>query len=89
MDKYNQTIEEETHQTKDLRSAPFCWNDNFRLGDGRMGLNVIAGLRVEVFQSSSVICEGVVGLDIVFDKFVDGRACHSVSMKLPDGKVCV
>lgn len=54
-----------------------------------MGLNVIAGLRVEVFQSSSVVCEGVVGLDIVFDKFVDGRACHSVSMKLPDGKVCV
>lgn len=90
VDKYNQSIQDEYHKSKDIRNPPFAWNENFRLGDGTLGLNVLAGLRVEVEQANGcVLCEGLVGLDVVFDKFVDGRATYSVSMKTVDGKPCV
>ena len=90
VDKYGEPLQDEVYKSKDIRNPPFTWSENFRLGDRTMGINVIAGLRVEIEQANGcILCEGLLGLDTVFDKFVDGRSCISVSMRLVDGKTCV
>lgn len=49
----------------------------------------MAGLQIVIEQANgSVLCEGVLGLDSVFEKMVDGRATHSVPLKI-EGRPCV
>ena len=89
MDKYNQVIDDEFYKSKDIRSAPWAWNENFRLGDGTMGLQVIAGLQITIEQANGcVLSEGVLGLDGIFDKLAEDRATHSMSLKI-EGRPCV
>ena len=60
------------------------------MGDGTMGINVIAGLHVSIEQANGcVIADGLIPLDVLFDKLVEGKATHVLTMKLADGRPCV
>ena len=55
-----------------------------------MGINIIAGLHVSVEHTNGcVIADGLVPLDVIFDKLVDGKTTHLLTMKLVDGRPCV
>ena len=46
--------------------SPFRWNENFRLGDGPLGLTEIAGLGVAIeMAGNGVISEQVIALESV------------------------
>lgn len=46
--------------------SPFRWNENFRLGDGPLGLSEIAGLGVAIkMAGNGVISEQVIALESV------------------------
>ena len=67
IDNLGQTVADEEQQTKDVRMAPYYWGESKRFGSGAMGLEVLAGIRVQVVQGlGRVLGEGMLPLDVVF-----------------------
>ena len=90
VDNYKQYVKDESFSTQSLSSLPYKWGEEFIVGEGEKGLKAIAGLSVEVYQSSGLVCEGVVGFDVLFSKLDSNLFCqHLVSMMLPTGRSCV
>ena len=90
VDNYDQPVEGESFQTRELRSSVLNWGESFRVGSGPMGVGVVMGVHVTVEQASGkVVAEGVVGLDRVFEEMADGRGSCVVNMKTATGANCV
>ena len=64
------------------------WAESFRFGSGAMGLEVLAGIRVQIVQGANkVLGEGMLPLDQVFAKLDhDGYLRHVVHMKNEAGE---
>ena len=60
LDNFQQEVEGEEFVTRDLRTNPMNWGENQRMGDGPMGITVLAGLRISVETGKGeVLGEGV------------------------------
>ena len=69
IDNFQQDVEGEEFVTRDLRKVPFNWAENHRLGDGTMGISVIAGLRVAIESGKgALLCEGILSLEGVMNR---------------------
>ena len=67
VDSMAQAVQSEEFTTKDVRTSPYFWGESFRFGGGAMGLEVLAGIRVQVVQGlGRVLGEGMLPLDVVF-----------------------
>lgn len=88
MDAMGQVISDEEKRTKDVRIVPYNWAESFRFGSGAMGLEVLAGIRVQIVQGANkVLGEGMLPLDQVFAKLDhDGYLRHVVHMKNEAGE---
>ena len=78
-----QAIQGEEFTTKDVRTSPYFWGESFRFGSGAMGLEVLAGIRVQVVQGlGRVLGEGMLPLDSVFGHMDgDGYARQVLRLK--------
>lgn len=88
MDAMGQLISDEEKRTKDVRIVPYNWAESFRFGSGAMGLEVLAGIRVQIVQGANkVLGEGMLPLDQVFAKLDhDGYLRHVVHVKNEAGE---
>jgi hypothetical protein len=63
INRYSQPIPVESFFTRDIRS-PYRWNENFRLGDGPLGLTELTGLCVSIeMVGNERISEQIIPLD--------------------------
>lgn len=83
VDSMAQAIQGEEFTTKDVRTSPYFWGESFRFGSGAMGLEVLAGIRVQVVQGlGRVLGEGMLPLDSVFGHMDgDGYARQVLRLK--------
>ena len=88
VDAMGQPISDEERRTKDVRIVPYNWAESFRFGSGAMGLEVLAGIRVQIVQGASkVLGEGMLPLDQVFAKLDrEGYLRHVVHMRNEAGE---
>ena len=90
LDNFQQEVEGEEFVTRDLRTNPMNWGENQRMGDGPMGITVLAGLRVSVETGKGeVLGEGVLPLDGVLNRMQDGKSDAVVRLEGMDGKSTV
>lgn len=90
LDNFQQEVEGEEFVTRDLRTNPMNWGENQRMGDGPMGISVLAGLRVSVETGKGeVLGEGVLPLDGVLNRMQDGKSDAIVRLEGMDGKSTV
>ena len=78
----------EVDRVLDVRIVPYNWAESFRFGSGAMGLEVLAGIRVQIVQGANkVLGEGMLPLDQVFAKLDhDGYLRHVVHVKNEAGE---
>lgn len=87
LDNFQQEVEGEEFVTRDLRTNPMNWGESQRMGDGPMGVSVLAGLRVSVETArGEVLGEGVVTLDGVLGRMQEGQSDAVVRLEGMDGK---
>lgn len=90
LDNFQQEVEGEEFVTRDLRTNPMNWGENQRMGDGPMGITVLAGLRISVETGKGeVLGEGVLPLDGVLNRMQDGKSDAVVRLEGMDGKSTV
>lgn len=88
LDAMGQPIVDEEKRTKSTRGVPYNWAESFRFGSGSMGLEVLAGIRVQIVQMPNrVVGEGLLPLDQVFARLdKDGYLRHVVHIKTNTGE---
>ena len=87
LNQYSQSIDRESFTTRDLRTAPYRWNENYRLGDSALGITELAGLRVTVEQANGVpLFEGIVPLNVICNGVKEkGILKHRIQLKTSSG----
>ena len=87
LNQYSQSIDGESFTTRDLRTAPYRWSENYRLGDSALGITELAGLRVIVEQANGTpLFEGIVPLNVICNGVKEkGILKHRVQLKTSSG----
>ena len=87
LNQYSQSIDGESFTTRDIRTAPYRWSENYRFGDSALGISELAGLRVIVEQMNGVpLCEGVIPLNVICDGVKEkGVLKHRVQLRTSSG----
>ena len=87
VDSMAQPVLGEEVTTKDIRVSPYCWGESHRFGRGAMGLEVLAGIRIQVSQGlGRILGEGMLPLDAVFTRMdADGYCRQVVKLKNDQG----
>ena len=82
-----QPVSGEEVTTKDLRASPYFWAESHRFGTGAMGIEGLAGVRVQIVQGlGRILGDGMVPLDVAFGRMdKDGYIRHVVKLKNDKG----
>ena len=87
VDSMAQPVQGEEVTTKDLRASPYFWAESHRFGTGAMGIEGLAGVRVQIVQGlGRILGDGMVPLDVAFSRMdKDGYIRHVVKLKNDKG----
>lgn len=79
VDSMAQPVPGEEVTTKDIRVSPYYWGESYRFGRGAMGLEVLAGIRIQVSQGlGRLLGDGMLPLDAVFNRMDPDGYCRQV-----------